>query len=295
MQAGATKKLNTSVEVLNRTKIRVEGAILTLPDPVHVENIKRALGTGKGERSEVPSKQLDLLDVEPLEEAEAKAYRSAVGSAIYLSADRRDIQFAVKELARHMSAPRQCDLKAARVLGAYLNGHPKVYGVVALDAGTTAQSELSLDVFTDSNWAGCLETTRRSTDGYLAVLGGAVVACGCQTQPGLPATSSGDAEIRGISRGPREAIFPYELATKDFGLNVSKPKLWTDSSAALSASKRIGPGPSYATSTCANFTCKEPSKEATLALASAKAHRIQRTSQRSTPRRAPKCGLPCLC
>ena len=55
----------------------------------------------------------------------------------------------------------------------------------------------------------------------------------------LPATSSGDAEIRrGISRGAREAIFLYELATKDFGLSVAKPKL----SAALSASKRIGPG-----------------------------------------------------
>ena len=127
-----------------------------------------------------------------------------------------------------MSAPRQCDLKAARVLGAYLNRHPKVYGVVALDAGTAAQSELSLDVFTDSDWAGCLET-RRSTDCYLAVLGGAVVACGSQTQPGFPATSSGCAEIRGISRGAREAIFLYELATGDFGLKVSKPKLWTDS------------------------------------------------------------------
>ena len=138
VQVRATEKLNTSVEVLNRSKIRVEGAILTLPDPVHVENIKKALGTEKGDRSEVPSKPLNLLEVEPVDEAGAKAYRSAVGSAIYLSADRRDIQYAVKELARHMSAPRQCDLKAARVLGAYLNRRPKVYAVVALDAGTTA-------------------------------------------------------------------------------------------------------------------------------------------------------------
>ena len=45
-----------------------------------------------------------------------------------------------------------------------------------------------------------------------------------------------------ISRGAREAIFLYELATKDFGLSVAKPKLWTDSSAALSASKRVEPG-----------------------------------------------------
>ena len=65
---------------------------------------------------------------------------------------------------------------------------------------------------------------------------------GTQTQPGLPATSSSDAEIRGASRGTREAIFLCDLGKLDFGLKIAKPKLWTDSSAAMQASKRIGPG-----------------------------------------------------
>ena len=98
-----------------------------------------------------------------------------------------------------------------------------------------------IDVFTDSDWAGCLET-RRSTDCYVAVLAGAIVQIGAQTQPGLPATSSSDAEIRGASRGAREAIFLWDLGTLDFGLKISRPKLWTDSSAAMQAAKRIGPG-----------------------------------------------------
>ena len=55
------------------------------------------------------------------------AKRGAVGSAIYLSAERRDIQFAVKELA-----------------------------------------------YSDSDWAGCLET-RRSTDCQLVMVAGGVV------------------------------------------------------------------------------------------------------------------------
>ena len=228
------------MEVLNRTKIRLEDAILTQADKVHVENIKNALGVTK-ERSEVPSRQLNLLEVMPLSKEDARAYRSAVGSAIYLSADRRDIQFATKELARRMSNPRECDLKAAKILAAYLNRHPEMYTVVALEAGATAQNELTLDLFTDSDWAGCLET-RRSTDCYIAVLGGAVVACGSQTQPGLPATSSPDAELRGVSRGAREALFIKELATIDFGLKVKKPKLWTDLSSAQAAARRIGPG-----------------------------------------------------
>ncbi|CAJ1383334.1 unnamed protein product, partial [Effrenium voratum] len=240
VQSGELERVGTVVEVLNRTKIRLEDAILTQADKVHVENIKNALGVTK-ERSEVPSRQLNLLEVMPLSEEDARAYRSAVGSAIYLSADRRDIQFATKELARRMSNPRECDLKAAKILAAYLNRHPEMYTVVALEAGATAQNELTLDLFTDSDWAGCLET-RRSTDCYIAVLGGAVVACGSQTQPGLPATSSPDAELRGVSRGAREALFIKELATIDFGLKVKKPKLWTDSSSAQAAARRIGPG-----------------------------------------------------
>ena len=61
---------------------------------------------------------------------------------------------------------------------------------------------------------------------------------GTQTQPRLPATILSDVEIRGASRGAREAIFLCDLEKLDFGLKIAKSKLWTDSS----ASKRIGPG-----------------------------------------------------
>ena len=96
--------------------------------------------------------------------------------------------------------------------------------MIGLDAGITAQNELSLDILTGADWARCLET-RRATDCYVVVIGGAVIQCGTQTQPGLPATSSGDAELRGISRGAWEGIFIVELATGDFNMKVTKPKL----------------------------------------------------------------------
>ncbi|CAE7320371.1 RE2 [Symbiodinium pilosum] len=190
---------------------------------------------GPKERSQVPSKKANLENLEPLSAGKAAQYRSAVGSAIYLSADRRDIQFAVKELA-----PRACDWECAQNLGRYLQTYPDLVRVTTLDPAAY-EGPLVLDVFSDSDWGGCAET-RRSTDSHVVVLGGAVITTTTQTQPGLPATSSPDAELRGISRACREALFVYELATKNFGLEVQIPRLWSDSSTGITAAKRIGPG-----------------------------------------------------
>ena len=47
----------------------------------------------------------------PLDEADKAKYASCVGSAIYLSQDRYDIKFSVKELAKGTREPRECDLQ----------------------------------------------------------------------------------------------------------------------------------------------------------------------------------------
>ena len=197
------------------------------------------MGIGPKERSQFPSKKPDLNRTEPLSAEMAGRYRSAVGSGIYLSADRRDIAFGVKELARRMSAPRICDWECAQNLARYLQAHPEYVRVTALDSNAY-DGELSLDVYSDSDWAGCPET-RRSTDSHLAYVGGAVVAATTQTQPGLPATSSPDAELRGLSRAAREALFIHELANIDFGLPTTLPRLWSDSSSAFTAAKANRP------------------------------------------------------
>ena len=87
VQVGPLEKEGTTVEFLGRTKVRTKDAILTIPDEKHQQAIWHALGITTKDRSKVPSKQLDLLQVQPLEAAEAAPYRSAVGSAICLSAE----------------------------------------------------------------------------------------------------------------------------------------------------------------------------------------------------------------
>ena len=240
IQAGPLEIEGVAVEVLGRTKTRLRGAILTAPNPKHAQNIVRAVAISPTAKSQVPSRKADLSKTELLNAERAARYRSAVGSGIYLSADRRDIAYSVKELARHMSAPRECDWECIEILAKYLQAKPDYVRVTALDADAY-EGDLSLDVYSDSDWAGRPET-RRSTDSHVAYVGGAIIAATTQTQPGLPATSSPDAELRGISRATREALFTHGLANEDFGLQTSIPWLWTDSSTALTAAKRIGPG-----------------------------------------------------
>ena len=120
-----------------------------------------------------------------------------------------------------------------------LQSHPHVIGAISTDT-QDKDGPWEVEAYSDSDWAGCLET-RRSTDSHVIIVH-AVIQVTTQTQPGLPATSSPDAEFRGVSRTARETIFVRELLENDFGISCSKPGLWTDSSSAMQASKRIGPG-----------------------------------------------------
>ena len=153
IQAGPLEVEGTAVEVLGRVKTRLNGAILTAPDSKHADNIIRTINIGPKERSGVPSKKADLNNTELLNAEMAGRFRSAVGSGIYLSADRRDIAVGVKELARHMSAPRKCEGDGAVILARYLQAHPEYVRVVALDEEAWAcEGKLRIDVYSDSDW-----------------------------------------------------------------------------------------------------------------------------------------------
>ena len=73
-------------------------------------------------------------------------------------------------------------------------------------------------------------------------MGGAVATTSMQTQPGLPAWSSQDAELREIIRTCCEAIFVHHMAMLDCGLEVKTPRVWWNSTAGITAARRIGPG-----------------------------------------------------
>ena len=72
-----------------------------------------------------------------------------------------------------------------------------------------------MDVFSDSDWAGCAKT-RRSTSSSYVVLGGHLLAASETTQ-NVVATSSGEAEFYALTKGASRALGAVAMAA-----NMSK-------------------------------------------------------------------------
>ena len=84
----------------------------------------------------------------------------------YVTLDRPDIAYTVKELARHMTSPRNEDWQRLKRLGRYLKGRPRLQQLFVWQNGPVI-----LKMYNDVDWAGCRET-RRSTTGGCVRLGG---------------------------------------------------------------------------------------------------------------------------
>ena len=105
--------------------------------------------------------------------------------------------------------------------------------------GLGPHEPLPLHAYTESDWDGCVDT-RKSSSGEVIVLAGTVVETKSTTQPGVPATSFGEAEMRSLTRCAQSCVYVKNLAQEDFGMKIDTPRVWCDSSAALQAAKRIG-------------------------------------------------------
>ena len=110
---------------------------------------------------------------------EAKLYRSLVGFGIYLSQERIEIGFIIKQLASGMSNPARGHLQVMRKLIGYLKNTRGHYN--RLKAPSHGQgvhhhydSKWILETFTDSDWSGDRKT-RRSTSSAVHCLNGIVV------------------------------------------------------------------------------------------------------------------------
>ena len=233
MKNGDIERPGTKVNVL-------ADAFFTLPDNKHRDNVLTLLDLWKAKTSKVAGHRIPHTE-ENMDARRAELFPKCVGSFIYLRIDRRDIRFEVKELARHMRDPREVDWSNLTTLARYLLHKPDLARVTTLNPESLSSGVLTLDGFTDSDWAGCADT-RRSTDCTIINVGGSAVTAHPQTQPGTPTTSSSEAETRALSRGARKIIFIKQFAKENFNMKLSVPRLWADASTALQTAKRLGAG-----------------------------------------------------
>ena len=228
------------IRILNRVVTWTDNGIEYEADQRHSDIIISKLGYGKETNGVVtPGEKSDNQDIrregdeDEMNKEDAKMYRALVARANYLAQDRTDIAFAVKELCRNMSSPRQGDWKALKRLGRYLVGKPRIV------TKFNYQDKLSrINVWVDSDHAGC-KRTRKSTSGGIVMLGNHPVKGWSITQ-GVIALSSGESEFYGIVKGSSVGL-GIKSILGDLGVKV-RLRVYTDSSAAKGIASRRGLG-----------------------------------------------------
>nr|GEV00188.1 retrovirus-related Pol polyprotein from transposon TNT 1-94 [Tanacetum cinerariifolium] len=131
------------------------------------------------------------------EDKEGKAvdpshYHGMIGTLLYLTASRPDLQFAICMCARYQARPTKKHLHAVKRIFRYL------HGTVNQGLWYPKDSSIALTAFADADHAGC-QDTRRSTSGSLQFLGDRLTSLSSKRQKSA-AISSTEAEYIALSK-----------------------------------------------------------------------------------------------
>ena len=169
---------------------------------------------------------------QPLAAHKYTPFRAVAARGNFLGPDRPEIQYAAKEVCRWMSSPTETGVAALKRLGRFLEGHRRLVFQYPW------QEASGFDIYSDTDWAGCVKT-RKSTSGGCMMLGGHLLKSWSSTQ-GLISLSSGEAEFYGVTKAAGIALGMRALM-RDLGVEM-RVRVWTDSSATMGICGRQGLG-----------------------------------------------------
>jgi len=221
--------------ILNRVVHWTEAGLEYEADPRQCEKLVSECGLTGAKSVSTPGVRQsaqEVIDDKPLQKGTETAFRGSSARANYLAQDRVDVQYASKEVCRWMSAPTEQSWIALKRLGRFLGGLPRLvytYPWQHVDA---------IDVYVDTDWAGC-PRTRKSTSGGCIMLGRHTLKTWSSTQASV-SLSSGEAEFNGVVRGAGQGL-GYQALLRDLGMDLPL-RVWTDSSAAIGICSRQGLG-----------------------------------------------------
>ena len=214
----------------------MEGAAWEVQSSVLLDAVSKKKKVFKKKRigSKAAKAQERLHDPEEILYGEdATEYRALAARANYLALDRPDIAYATKELCRDFGTPTKHSVERLKRLARYLKHHPRL--VWEFNYQDNCQK---LDVFIDTDFAGCLRT-RRSTSGGAAVRGTHLIKHWSTTQS-VVTLSSAEAELTGICKGGSIGLGMQALCL-DLGFDWAL-ELHSDASAAIGICRRRGLG-----------------------------------------------------
>jgi hypothetical protein len=153
------------------------------------------------------------------------AYRTLVGSLLYLTHTRPDISFAVQQVSQFMASPRHLHMAAVRRILRYIHG--TIRSGLCYPAGTS----LDLIAYSDADYAGCSDT-RRSITGWCMFLGPALISWKSKKQDRV-SKSSTESEYRAMSQACSEIIWLHGLLA-ELGFQQCTPTpLFADNTSAI--------------------------------------------------------------
>ncbi|KAL9429389.1 hypothetical protein AB3S75_031241 [Citrus x aurantiifolia] len=156
-------------------------------------------------------------------------YKQMVGCLMYLTATRPDLMYAVSLVSRYMSKPTELHILAVKRIMRYLKGTTEL-GVFYKKGGNEG-----LVGYTDSNYAGDLND-RKSTSGYVFMLGSGAVAWSSKKQP-IVTLSTTEAEFVAGAACASQAIWMKRIFEK-LSLEESKcTTIYCDNSSTIQLSK----------------------------------------------------------
>ena len=160
---------------------------------------------------------------EPLDTG-AHPYSQLIGSLMYLSVcTRPDISQAVGALARYMAKPTVAHWQAAKGVLRYIAGTAN-FGI------TFGGSNLTLEAYCDADYAGDIDT-RRSTTGYVYILGGGAISWSSRLQPTVAASTT-EAEYMAAAYAIKEALW-LRTFLSELGLDTEPITIGADSQSAI--------------------------------------------------------------
>ncbi|GJT09260.1 retrovirus-related pol polyprotein from transposon TNT 1-94 [Tanacetum coccineum] len=170
----------------------------------------------------IENKKLDEdLQGKPVD---ATLYRGMIGSLMYLTSSRPDLNYVVCLCAWYQAKPTEKHLQAVKRIFRYLNR------TINMGLWYSKDTDMSLTAYADADHVGC-QDTRRSTSGSARFLGDKLVSWSSKKQKST-AISSTKAEYIALSGCCLQILWMRSQLT-DYGFQFNKIPLYCDNKSAI--------------------------------------------------------------